>query len=100
MRSYIELIGTVTKAPEIRVLPNGDRLALLIIETTETWHDCATGERRSRSTWHDVRISKAGIVKAIERTNLSAGWFSQPVASAMATGSITLRFGARLLKSR
>lgn len=50
MRSYIELIGNVIKAPEIRVMPIGDRFALLIIETTKTWHDRATGERRSRST--------------------------------------------------
>lgn len=68
MRCHIELIGFVAKAPEFRDLPNGDRHAILAIETREGWRDRATGERRTRSTWHDVRVTKAGVVKAIERT--------------------------------
>ncbi len=72
MRSYIELIGLVAKAPEIRVTSGGDRQALLVIETRESWRDNAGGERRSRSTWHDVRVGKSGVVKAIER-ELSGG---------------------------
>lgn len=67
MRSHVELIGTVARRPEIRVHANGDRYALLIVETREEWRDRATGEQRSRSTWHDVKVTKAGVVKAIER---------------------------------
>ena len=72
MRCHIELIGTVAKAPEFRTLGNGDRHAILSVETQEGWRDRETGERKARSTWHDVRVAKAGIVKAIER-GLSAG---------------------------
>lgn len=53
---HIELIGFVAKAPEFRNLPNGDRHAILLIEKREGWRDCTTGERKTRSTWHDVRI--------------------------------------------
>jgi single-strand DNA-binding protein len=67
MRCHIELIGRLAAAPSFRDLPNGDRHAFLSLETTEGWRDRATGERRTRSTWHDVRISKAGVVKAVER---------------------------------
>ena len=67
MRCYIELISTIAKAPEFRVLGNGDRHAFLSVETHESWRDRKSGERRTRSTWHDVRVTKAGIVKAIER---------------------------------
>ena len=72
MRCHIELIGKVAKDPDIRVFTKGDRHAFLSIETVEGWRDRQTGERRTRSTWHDVRVSKAGIVKAIER-GLRAG---------------------------
>jgi single-strand DNA-binding protein len=67
MRSHIELIGRLSAEPEFRQLPNGDRHAFLRVETIEQWKDRTTGARQTRSTWHDVRVSKAGIVKAIER---------------------------------
>lgn len=67
MRCHIELIGILAKPPQIRSLANGDRHAFLSIETREGWRDRQTGERHTRSTWHDVRVTKAGVVKAIER---------------------------------
>lgn len=67
MRCIIELIGTIARAPDVRVLGNGDRHIVLCVETVEGWRDRETGERKLRSTWHDVRVTKAGIVKAIER---------------------------------
>ena len=72
MRCHIELIGRLSADPEFRDLPNGDRHAILSVQTTEGWRDRATGERKMRYTWHDVRVSKAGLVKAIDRS-LSAG---------------------------
>jgi single-strand DNA-binding protein len=67
MRSYVELIGHVARRPEIRLHANGDRHALMVVETREEWRDRNSGEQRSRSTWHDVKVTKAGLVKAIER---------------------------------
>jgi single-strand DNA-binding protein len=72
MRCHIELIGRLSIDPEFRSVANGDRHVILSIATTEGWRDRATGERKTRSTWHDVRVSKAGLVKAIERS-LKAG---------------------------
>lgn len=72
MRCHVELIGRLSQDPDIRTFPNGDRFAFLTIETEEAWRDKATGERKLRTTWHVVRVAKAGIVKAIER-QVSAG---------------------------
>ncbi len=67
MRSHVELIGRVAGRPEFRVKANGDKHALLVVETREEWRDRTSGEPRCRSTWHDVKVTKAGVVKALER---------------------------------
>jgi single-strand DNA-binding protein len=71
MRCYIELLGRIDRDPEIHRRAD-DRFAVLNLATEETWHDRASGEQRTRSTWHIVRVTKAGVVKAIER-ELRAG---------------------------
>lgn len=67
MRCYIELVGRLSAQPDIRDLPNGDKVAILTVVTEETWIDRASSERQTRSTWHTVRVAKLGIVKAIQR---------------------------------
>ncbi|HWJ37878.1 MAG TPA: single-stranded DNA-binding protein [Sphingomicrobium sp.] len=67
MRCIIELIGRLSSDPMIRPSHGGDRHAFLKIETIERWQDRTSGAQRTRSTWHDVKVAKSGIVKAIER---------------------------------
>jgi single-strand DNA-binding protein len=67
MRCQVELIARLSEDPDLRTYPNGDRLALLTVATEEGWQDRQTGERKVRTTWHTVRISKLGVVKAIGR---------------------------------
>lgn len=67
MRCYVELIGRLSRDPDIQAFENGDRLAILTVATEETWRDRQSGERRVRTTWHTVRVNKAGVTKAIER---------------------------------
>lgn len=67
MRCQVELVGRLSEEPDLRAYPNGDRLALLTVVTEEGWQDRQTGERKVRTTWHTVRVSKLGVVKAIGR---------------------------------
>ena len=67
MRCIIELIGRLSIDPVIRPSHGGDCHAFLKVETIERWQDRASGEQRTRSTWHDVKVAKSGLVKAIGR---------------------------------
>ena len=72
MRCQVELVGRLSESPDLRAYPNGDRLALLTVATEDSWQDRQTGERKVRTTWHTVRVSKRGVVKAVDR-NLAKG---------------------------
>jgi single-strand DNA-binding protein len=67
MRCQVELVGRLSEDPDLRTYPNGDRLALLTVATEDGWQDRQTGERKVRTTWHTVRVSKLGVVKAVGR---------------------------------
>ena len=48
------LIGNLGKDPETRYAPSGDAICNLVVATTETWKDMATGERKEATEWHRV----------------------------------------------
>ena len=48
------LVGNLGRDPEIRSMPNGDRIANLSIATSETWRDKSSGERKEKTEWHRV----------------------------------------------
>ena len=50
------LVGNLGRDPEIRSMPNGDRIANLSIATSETWRDKSSGERKEKTEWHRVVI--------------------------------------------
>ena len=60
------LVGNLGRDPEIRSMPNGDRIANLSIATSETWRDKASGERKEKTEWHRVVIFNDNIVKVVE----------------------------------
>ena len=60
------LVGNLGRDPEIRSMPNGDRIANLSIATSETWRDKSTGERKEKTEWHRVVIFNDNIVKVVE----------------------------------
>ena len=60
------LIGNLGRDPEIRSMPNGDRIANLSIATSETWRDKSSGERKEKTEWHRVVIFNDNIVKVVE----------------------------------
>ena len=60
------LVGNLGRDPEIRSMPNGDRIANLSIATSETWRDKSSGERKEKTEWHRVAIFNDNIVKVVE----------------------------------
>jgi len=60
------LVGNLGRDPEIRSMPNGDRIANLSIATSETWRDKSSGERKEKTEWHRVVIFNDNIVKVVE----------------------------------
>src|ERR1700710_2535554 len=60
------LVGNLGKAPEIRTLTAGDRVANLSVATSETWRDRQSGERKEKTEWHRVVIFNDNLVKVAE----------------------------------
>lgn len=55
--------GTINKAfvlgytggePKSRDLGNGDTAVSVSVATKETWSDATSGEKKERTTWHDI----------------------------------------------
>lgn len=59
------LIGNLGKAPEIRVLDNGSRVATFPLATTESYKD-RDGVRQSKTEWHNVVLWR-GLADLAER---------------------------------
>lgn len=62
----VMLIGHLGKAPEIRTLNSGDRVANFSIATSESWKDKSSGERKEKTEWHTVVIFNDNLVKVCE----------------------------------
>lgn len=53
-RNKVELIGNLGNDPEIRFMPDGQKVATISVATTERWTDKQSKERRERTEWHKV----------------------------------------------
>ncbi len=51
-----EVIGNVTREPEMRTTTNGQNVLTIGIATNERWKDKATGEMKERAEFHNVVI--------------------------------------------
>ena len=51
-----EIVGNVTRDPEMRTTTNGQQVVSLGIATNDRWKDKATGEDRERAEFHNVVI--------------------------------------------
>lgn len=61
------IVGNLGRDPEIRSMPNGDRVANLSIATSESWKDKSSGEKKEKTEWHRVVIFNDNIVKVVEQ---------------------------------
>src|ERR1700694_1388188 len=49
------LIGNLGRDPETRYLPNGDAVANISVDTTDTWKN-KNGEKQEKTEWHRVTM--------------------------------------------
>lgn len=57
------LIGRVGKDPESRNLRDDEKVVSFSLATEESWRDKATGERKSKTEWHNIVIFNQGLGK-------------------------------------
>lgn len=60
------LIGNVGKEPEIRVMNNGNEVAIFSLATTDSWKDKASGEKKDRTEWHRIVVYNVGLISIIK----------------------------------
>ncbi|MDO9336530.1 MAG: single-stranded DNA-binding protein [Caulobacter sp.] len=61
------LVGNLGRDPEVRNLPNGDKVVNLSLATSEQWRDRNSGERKEKTEWHRVVIFNENLVKVAEQ---------------------------------
>jgi len=66
MLNQCNFIGNLGKDPEIRSMPNGDKVVNLSIGVSDTWKDKQTGERKTSTEWVKVSSFQPNIVMVAE----------------------------------
>lgn len=59
------LVGNLGKDPEVKTLPNGDKVANFSIATSETWKD-KQGQKQERTVWHNI-VCWCGLAEVVEK---------------------------------
>lgn len=54
--NLVQLMGNVTRDPEIKALDSGAKLASLSIATNEVWKDKQTGEKKQKADFHNLIV--------------------------------------------
>ena len=62
----VTLLGNVGKTPEVRTMQNCNNVAKLTLATSTSWKDKETGERESKTTWHNIVIYQQGMIPIIQ----------------------------------
>ena len=63
----VTLLGNVGKDPEIRSFQNGGKVANFTLATSESWKDKATGEKKTKTEWHNIVVFAEGLVGIVEK---------------------------------
>jgi single-strand DNA-binding protein len=61
------LVGRLGKDPEIKSFSNGGRIANFSVATSEEWKSKETGEKQSKTEWHNITVQGDGLVGVVER---------------------------------
>ena len=62
MLNKCQLIGRLGKDPETRFFPSGDQQTTVSIATSRRWKDKNTGERKEKTSWHNLVFNR-GLAK-------------------------------------
>jgi single-strand DNA-binding protein len=52
------LIGNLGKDPEVKYFPSGDAFCNLTLATTDSWNDKQSGEKKERTEWHNLVLTR------------------------------------------
>lgn len=64
--NLVQLIGNVTRDPEIKAMESGAKLATLSLATNRVWKDKQTGEKKQESDFHNL-VVWGNLVDVFER---------------------------------
>lgn len=62
MLNRVMLIGALGQDPETRFFPSGDQQTTVSLATSRRWKDKQTGERKEKTTWHNLVFNR-GLAK-------------------------------------
>jgi len=65
--NQVTIVGRLGKDPEVKTFANGGKIANFSVATSEEWKEKSTGERKSRTEWHNITIQGDGLVGVVER---------------------------------
>tara|TARA_R110001592_G_scaffold176496_2_gene416048 strand:- start:2990 stop:3397 length:408 start_codon:yes stop_codon:yes gene_type:complete len=60
------LVGRAAKDPEIKEFSNGDKIANLLLVTSEKWTDKKSGEKKEKAEFHSV-VFGGGLVSVVSQ---------------------------------
>lgn len=60
------IVGNVGNDPEFFKFQSGDEKASFRMATSEQWTD-KNGEKRERTTWHNIAVTNQGLIKVIRQ---------------------------------
>jgi len=63
----VTLLGNVGKDPEIRSFQNGGKVAHFSLATSEGWKDKATGQKMSKTEWHNIVVHSERLIETVEK---------------------------------
>jgi single-strand DNA-binding protein len=61
-----QIIGNLTRDPEIRTMTSGDRVASFSVATSEKWKDRA-GEQKEKTEFHNVVVFNENLANLCEK---------------------------------
>jgi len=61
------LIGHLGRDPEVKTFQSGGRSVTFSLATSESWRDKDSGERKTKTEWHNVNILNEGLGKVAEQ---------------------------------
>ena len=61
------LIGRLGADPEIKEMVNGKSVARLSLDTSQSWKDKNTGEKKEKTEWHRIVVFNEGLVNVVKQ---------------------------------
>lgn len=61
------LVGRLGKDPEVRRTQSGDPVVSFSLATSNTWRDKDSGERKERTSWHQVVVFNTKLCEVAEK---------------------------------